>query len=205
MRVPEFIVTALLAVGAYFAGVSKSNLAAESTIIQLEESIEERLVAETHELARRRGIRWDETELTYAAPIAAYADIPIGLAWQFRVWENGGPYVAWGQIVRDESVRSLFRPSRQQAAQAIRTLRRGAFWFAVVDTRGNQLAKEIWAKHNKNHGVPDPEILLENSRIREPLVKFIVNEAWRARGDRYGQSTAIIEWWNKWDRERSKP
>lgn len=164
--------------------------------------LDELLLADAQALAAKQGIRWDEErELADVAALAAYNGIPVGLGWQFRLWENGSKLYAWGQIVRDGSVRALFKPTRQQAAQAMRTLRRAYQWFLLAHSKE---VKESLKKRGLKLQT-SPQRVLDDPAIRRQFVRFIVEDVWRARSGRKKQNAFILGAWEKWDTERGKP
>lgn len=156
--------------------------------------------AQTH--ASKRGIKWSEDkELANAAAMAHYNNVPIGMIWQFRKWENGADLYAWGQIVRASSVKALFWPTKQQSWQAGRTIRQAYPWFMM------QYPKEIKASMLKR-GLKGPmsmEKLLGDPELRDLFVTYVVDRMWKARAHRKSQKAFIIKQWDKWDNERGAP
>lgn len=182
--------------------------ALDKSVSRMEAAINELNLAEAQELCRREGVRYDGKELSDITILARYSDVPIGLAWQFRKAENGSRLYSWGQVVRDQSVRSLWSPSKQQAAQAIRTLRIAAFWFAVEHGQECRAFLARWrlAKYKKafmwEPDMPGIDALLQDRTIRPLLVNYIVEKVWRSRAGRADMKTSIQEGWSKWESER---
>lgn len=198
VRVLLWAIAVLVPLSCFF-GVRLTMVQVGNHLAQTRAELDELLLADAQSLARKQGIRWDEErELAYAAAIAAYNNLPVGMFWQFRRWENGSKMYAWGQIVRDGSVRSLFLPSQQQVAQAGRTIRQSWDWFMYANRKKIQASL-------KSRGIKGPanmERVLGDRDLRAQFVTYVVEKIWRARANRKNQIRFILDAWEKWDKER---
>lgn len=188
----------LIATSAWF-GIEKSLERMDTMGSQARSDLHELMLGHAQAHAAKKGIKWDEDrELANVAAMAGYNNVPVGMIWPFRKWENGADLYEWGQIVRAGSVRALFWPSKQQSWQAGRTIRNAYPWFVLAH------AEEI-RRNLKRRGLKpgiSMELLLEDDALRLFFVSYVVDHTWKARARRKQQKAFILSKWNQWDNER---
>lgn len=188
----------LITTGLYL-GIDESRIRMDAVGSQARSDLHELMLGHAQAHAAKKGIKWDEErELANVAAMALYNNVPVGMIWPFRKWENGADLYEWGQIVRAGSVRALFWPSKQQSWQAGRTIRNSYPWFVLAH------AEEIKANLKERGLKPgiSMELLLADQEMRELFVGYVVNQVWKARARRKQQKAFIISKWNQWDNER---
>lgn len=203
MRISRWV----LAYSAFLAMVPSAAFLGMFISLSRVEDMRDQTKAELHELmlghaqthASKRGIKWsEERELANVAALANYNEVPVGMLWPFRKWENGADLYEWGQVVSASSVKALFWPTKQQSWQAGRTIRKDYPWFMLehADTVRKSL-KERGLKPGIGM-----ELLLEDPVLRDLFVGHVVDRVWKARARRKSQKAFILKQWEKWDNER---
>ncbi len=191
-------------------GISVGNvsfyIATERTRLQMDQiggqarsDLKELMLGHAQTHASKRGIKWsEERELANVAALADYNEVPVGMLWPFRKWENGADLYEWGQIISASSLKALFWPTKQQSWQAGRTIRKDYPWFMLEHADAVRASLE---RRSLRPGI-GMELLLEDRALRDLFVGHVVNRAWKARARRKSQKAFILDQWEKWDTER---